>query len=141
MTEAVAALYILGAAMTIYGVAAAFRRAKAQKAAYDAIKLRNDQLIDPTFTEFFEAGLSDDEASPTALRNQSARNQTEVTDLLAAIGVTDPAPTYNDMRLPVEYWSRRAALADALVVFKSDGIVALSGVVISTIASVMSLYV
>jgi hypothetical protein len=88
VTEVVAAVYVVGAAMTIYGVAA-YQRAKKQRA---------------------------------------ARNQAEVTDLLAGLGVTDPPPTYNDMRLPVEYWSRRAALADALIVVKTDGLIATGSV-------------
>lgn len=59
---------------------------------------------------------------------------------LADIGVTDPPPSYDDVRLPVEYLSRRAALSEALVVFKTDGLFALGGVGISAVASVMSLY-
>ncbi|PUA78937.1 hypothetical protein [Nocardioides currus] len=141
MTELVAALYVSGALMTIYGVAAAYRRAKRQKAAYDAIKSRNDSLTDPDPVEFFEAAKSDDEQAPGVLRQRVVANEAEIADALASIGVTDPPPSYNDMRLPVEYWSRRAALADALIVFKTDGMVALSGVVVSTVASVMSLYI
>jgi len=134
-------MYVVGAAMTIYGVCAAYYRAKRQKAAYDTIKARNDALVDPTLMEVFEAAKSDDLAAPGTLQDQAARNQADVTDLLADIGVNDPPPTYNDMRLPVEYWSRRAALADALIVSRTDGLLALSGVAVSTVASVLSLYV
>lgn len=141
MTELVAALYILGAALTIYGVTAAYLRAKKQKADYDAVKVRSDQLEDPTFTDFHEAGRGEDETAAPNLKAQVDRNQDEISNLLASVGVTDPPPSWEDMRFPAEYWSRRAALSEALLVFKTDGLLALSGVVISTVASVMSLYI
>lgn len=127
--------------MTIYGVSAAFWRARKQKAAYDAIRTRNDSLSDSTYAEARAGRLSEDVEAPNSLHNQIVSNQAEIADLLKDLGVSDPPPTYNDMLLPVEYWSRRAALADTLVVFKKDGLVALGGVVVSTVASVTSLYV
>jgi hypothetical protein len=60
--------------------------------------------------------------------------------MLTEAGIPDPSPNYNDMQLPAAFWSRRVALSDAVLQFKGDGAVALTGVVVSTVASVWSLY-
>lgn len=68
------------------------------------------------------------------------RSDVEVEQGLAELGVEDRPPTWNDMRLPISYWSKRSALADTLSSFKTAGVTALAGVALSTIASVCSLY-
>jgi hypothetical protein len=89
VTELVAALYILGVATTMYGVTAAYRRAKKQRADYDAVIVRSHQLEDPTFTDFYEACKGEDETAASTLKAQVDRNQDEISNLLTSTGVTD----------------------------------------------------
>jgi hypothetical protein len=126
--------------MTIVGVLHAYWRARRQKILLDEIKSRSDSLEDPSLVEMFESGLSEDDRRTAELKNLAATNERELEQLLNEAGIDDPPPSWDDMRLPPSYWSRRAALADLLVQFRADGALALGGVLVSTIASVWSLY-
>lgn len=135
-----AGLYIVGAALTILAVLHAYYRARREKTRLDAIKVRSDAHNEPSLVEQFEADLSD---NPQGVQSSTvaAANEEELNRLLAAANIDDPPPTFKDMRLPLSYWNRRQALTDTLLQFKVDGLVALLGVVISTIASVWSLFI
>lgn len=96
--------------------------------------------IEERYRPRFDAALSDSNQRTDDLNDLSVANQRELERLLSRASIVDQFPTYNDLRLPVSYWSRRAALADALLEFKADGTLTLRGVVVSAAASLWSLY-
>lgn len=140
MRELVAFLYIAGAAMTVAGVLRAFLRAKTQKANLDFIKDENDRLASADPLDAYTAALAGDDDNIETSRSEREDVEARIEKMLTEAGVPDPSPSYNDIRLPASFWSRRVALTDAVLQFKGDGALALSGVVVSTVASVWSLY-
>lgn len=137
----VAYLYVIGAVVTASGVLIAYAQAVRQKGRLDELADLNAADDEPDFTEDFHAVVAGDDDAVASRAAARASRQAELEQMLNAAGIDDPAPTWNDMRLPVAYWSKRSALADTVASFKTGGLVALTGLALSTVASVWSLYV
>ena len=135
----VAALYV-GALLTASGVLVAYAQAIRQRGRLDELAELNAADEEPDFAGHFgDVVAGKDEVVATREADRASR-QAELEELLNAAGIDDRAPTWNDMRLPVAYWSKRSALADTVASFKTGGLIALTGLALSTIASVWSLY-
>ena len=140
LRDLVAVLYLLGAALTAGGVLIGYRQAIRQKRHLDELAALSAADREPDFVETFGLARAGEVEEVTAQVAARAAREAELEAALRAVGIEDRPPTWNDMRLPVAYWSKRSALADTVASFKTGGLVALSGLVVSTIASVWSLY-
>ena len=136
----VAALYVIGAVVTGSGVLIAYVHAMRQKLRLDELAELNAADDEPNFVEDFNSVVAGEEDALARRAAARASRLAELEQLLNAAGVDDGAPTWNDMRLPVAYWSKRSALADTVASFKTGGLVVLAGLSLSTTASVWSLF-
>lgn len=136
MRWAVAATYLLGAFVTAAGVLIAFSRARRDLRQLNELEKRNLSYGEPDL----EAVFDDLEGEP-ARRAAAAQAQSEIDEQVRALGFPRVGgTTFSDMRLPLDYWAKRSALRDAVESFKFGGLVALLGLLISTGASVWSLF-
>lgn len=136
----VAVLYVVGAVVTAAGVIVAYAQTIRRKSRLDELAELNAADDEPDFTQDFDAIVAGEDDAVASRAAARASRQAELEQMLRAAGINDPAPTWNDMRLPVAYWSTRSALADTAASFRTGGIVALIGLALSTVASVWSLY-
>jgi hypothetical protein len=136
----VAGLYVVGALVTMAGVALAYRRARKDLRRLEAVGALHESHDDPDLVEDYADITAGEDARVAARKAQRAAEQSTLQDALDGVGITGGPVRYKDMRLPMEYWAKRSALRDAVASFKSGGLVAIVGVVMSTVASVWSLY-
>lgn len=135
MREIVVALYVVGAAVTALGVYLAYRRARRDLSNLEAVRGLNE-----SFEDFDPVAAFEDPDGAKAGRAQREADQARLDQAVREVGLTEGAPEFSDLRLPLEFWAKRSALKDAVASFKTGGVVALTGVTISTVASVWSLY-
>lgn len=140
MREFVTFLYIAGAVVTAVGVLLACRRARRDLRGLLDVDALHESHVDPNPMDDYEAVLAGDDESVAARASRHAAEEIELRRALEVAGVAGEPPSFKDMRLPLEYWARRSALRDAIASFRSGGLIALAGVLISTVASVWSLY-
>lgn len=141
--EIVAALYVLGAVVTAAGVLLAYRRARRDLGRLKKVATLQASREDVDLTQDLEAVIAGDEeglAARAARGTRRASEQAELDRAVAAAGIPSGGPSWNDLTLPLDYWAKRSALRDAVASFWTGGLVALTGLAISTGASVWSLY-
>ena len=126
----VAVLYVVGAVVTASGVMVAYVQTIRRKRQLDELADVNAVDDEPDFVQDFNAIVAGEDAAVAGRAAARASRQAELEQMLKAAGIDDPAPTWNDMRLPVAYWSTRSALADTVASFRTGGIVALIGLVL-----------
>lgn len=133
--EVVLVLYVLGASVTATGVLVAFFQATRHSRRFDAIARKLEAIDDVDFGAVFDP-------DPERTARQSTRDAelAKVKGELEDLGITDGGPSWNDMAMPLAYWSKRSALADTVASFRVGGLVALFGLLLSTVASIWSLY-
>lgn len=136
----VAVLYVVGAVVTASGVIVAYAQTVRRKSQLDELAELNAADDEPDFAQGSNATVAGEDDAVASRAAARASRQAELEQRLNDAGINDPAPTWNDMRLPVAYWSTRSALADTVASFRTGGIVALVGLALSTVASVWSLY-
>ena len=136
MHTVVAVLYLLGAFVTGLGVLTAFGQARRELRQLDALDAYNRRFATPDL-----AGAIDDPEGHAERRTVEDEVQATVDDRVRALGFERAGgATFEDMRLPLDYWAKRSALRDAVASFRRGGLIALLGLAISTGASVWSLY-
>lgn len=140
MREFVAVLYVVGAVVTAVGVLIAYRRARRDLRRLEDVAELHESHDDPDLVEDFDNAVGGRDGQVDARKDRRAAEQEELAQALADAGIRDGMPRYKDMRLPMEYWAKRSALRDAVASFRTGGLVALTGLAISTVASVWSLY-
>lgn len=140
MRELVAVLYVVGAVVTVVGVLLAYRRARRDLRRLEHVATLHESHADPNLVENYEAVRQGDDQSVAAQAERRAADQDELKRALVVAGIVGEPPSFKDMDFPLEYWARRSALRDAIASFRSGGLVALAGVLVSTVASVWSLY-
>jgi hypothetical protein len=140
MRAFVAGLYVVGALVTMAGVAIAYRRARRDLRRLEAVDALHESHDDPDLVEDYANIAAGEDAKVAARNAQRAAEQSALEEALDGAGITGGPVRYKDMRLPMEYWAKRSALRDAVASFKTGGLVAIVGVVVSTVASVWSLY-
>jgi hypothetical protein len=138
--ELVAALYVVGAVVTAAGVLLAYRRARRDLRRLDGVASLHESHEDLDPTAEFDAALLGDEEAPEAGKLGRGAQQAELDRAVKEAGIQTGPPTIKDFSLPMEYWAKRSALRDAVESFRSGGLVALTGLAISTLASIWSLY-
>lgn len=140
MRELVAVLYVVGGLVTATGVVLAFRRARRDLRRLDGVASLHESHVEQDPADDFEAAVSGDEAVVAEHNLLRDTQQAELDRAVEDAGIRSGPPSYNDFRLPMEYWAKRSALRDAVASFRTGGLVALVGLAISTVASVWSLY-
>jgi hypothetical protein len=135
MRDFVASLYVVGAVVTALGVYVAYRRARRDLSNLEAVRELNKSVEDFDLLAAYE-----DPDGAKAGRAQREADQARIDQAVREIGLTEGAPDFRDLRVPLEFWAKRSALKDAVASFKSGGVIALAGLAISTVASVWSLY-
>ncbi len=140
MRELVAVLYVVGTVVTAVGVLLAYRRARRDLRRLEKVDALHESHADPNPIDDYEAVLAGDDEAVAARAKRRTADQDELRRALEMAGIASEPPRYKDLGLPLEYWAKRSALRDAIASFRSGGLVALAGVLVSTVASVWSLY-
>ncbi|WP_353950466.1 hypothetical protein V6K52_12575 [Knoellia sp. S7-12] len=108
--EVVTVLYVLGALVTIAGVVTAYLQTVGQKRRFDDIAVLIGSDDEPDLVDIYEKAKAGETADLAAQAATRSAREAELEKALLAVGIQDPSPTWNDMRLPVAYWSKRNAL-------------------------------
>lgn len=140
MRDLLAVLYVVGAILTAAGVVIAYRRARRDLHALDGVATLLESHEDIDIAQEYEDSTAGNDAAVAEREARRAVQQEQLDRAVAATGLRPGGPTWKDFGLPMEYWAKRSALRDAVASFKTGGILAVTGLSISTVASVWSLY-